>query len=100
MNKRILLGALAGVLVGAVVGGAIGMILGGEEAVPHAIMLAGIGVLVGFIGGAIAADPKKVFGSSNDRELKRLRPLVGKVNEFEEALTALSDEELRQKTGE
>jgi preprotein translocase subunit SecA len=42
----------------------------------------------------------KVFGSQNDRELKRLRPLVDRVNSFESSIKALSDSELRGKTGE
>ena len=62
------------------------MVLGGDDPVSRALLLGSIGVLVGLIAGGIAADPKKVFGSSNDRELKRLRPLVAQVNEFEAAL--------------
>jgi len=41
---------------------------------------------------------KKIFGSKNDREILRLRPLVNKVNELEEGLQSASDEDLRQKT--
>ncbi|MEM6301344.1 MAG: preprotein translocase subunit SecA, partial [Pseudomonadota bacterium] len=41
---------------------------------------------------------KKVFGTRNDRELKRMRKTVRRVNGFEEALQALSDEELAAKT--
>src|SRR6185503_3041004 len=41
---------------------------------------------------------KKIIGSKNDREVKRLRPLVAKINEFEAALQSESDEALRQKT--
>jgi len=100
MSKRILLGALAGMVVGAVVGGSIGMVLGGAEAMQRALLLGSIGLVVGLIGGMVAADPKKVFGSSNDRELKRLRPLQERVNEYEEALGALSNEEVRAKTDE
>src|SRR6185295_11594333 len=40
----------------------------------------------------------KVVGTSNERELKRLRPIVGEVNAFEPAITALTDEQLRAKT--
>ena len=98
MNKRILLGALAGVVIGAVVGGSIGMVLGGAEAESRALLLGSIGIVVGLIGGAIAADPKKVFGSSNDRELKRLRPQVQKTSEHEAELRELSDSDLRAKT--
>jgi preprotein translocase subunit SecA len=42
----------------------------------------------------------KVFGTQNDRELKRLRPLVERVNELEPSMQALSDEGLRAKTTE
>jgi preprotein translocase subunit SecA len=42
----------------------------------------------------------KVVGTQNDRELKRLRPIVEKVNALESAVTALSDEQLRGKTVE
>lgn len=41
---------------------------------------------------------KKVFGSKNDREVKRLRPLVAKINALEEELQKLPEETLRQKT--
>ena len=40
----------------------------------------------------------KVVGTQNERELKRLRPLVGQVNAHESAIQALSDEKLRGKT--
>jgi len=42
----------------------------------------------------------KVIGTQNDRELKRLRPLVERVNSFEPAIKALGDAELRGKTVE
>jgi preprotein translocase subunit SecA len=42
----------------------------------------------------------KVVGTQNERELKRLRPIVGQVNAFEAALKPLSDDALRAKTGE
>src|SRR4030088_2593270 len=42
----------------------------------------------------------KVVGTQNDRELKRLRPIVGQVNAFESTIKALSDEQLRGKTAE
>src|SRR5258705_8170858 len=42
----------------------------------------------------------KVVGTQNERELKRLRPIVGQVNAFEPAIQALSDEQLRAKTVE
>ena len=43
---------------------------------------------------------RKVFGSKNDRELKRIVPLVERVNQLEAEFAALSDAELRAKTGE
>jgi preprotein translocase subunit SecA len=42
----------------------------------------------------------KVFGTQNDRELKRLRPIVDRVNELEPATKALLDNDLRAKTAE
>src|SRR5882724_4241898 len=42
----------------------------------------------------------KVVGTQNDRELKRLRPIVAEVNAFEPAIQRLSDEQLRGKTAE
>src|SRR5579883_32292 len=41
---------------------------------------------------------KKFIGSKNDREVKRLRPLVAKINALEEELHKLPDEALREKT--
>jgi len=43
---------------------------------------------------------KRIFGTKNDREVRRLRPLVAKVNEIEAGLSALSDDDLRQKTAD
>ncbi|MBN1421838.1 MAG: preprotein translocase subunit SecA [Planctomycetes bacterium] len=42
----------------------------------------------------------KVFGTRNERVLKRLWPLVAEVNAREEAMAALTDEGLRKKTDE
>jgi preprotein translocase subunit SecA len=42
----------------------------------------------------------KVVGTQNERELKRLRPIVGQVNAFEAAIQPLSDDALRAKTQE
>src|SRR5881275_563679 len=42
----------------------------------------------------------KVVGTQNERELKRLRPIVGLVNAFEPAIQPLSDDQLRAKTAE
>ena len=41
-----------------------------------------------------------VFGSSNDRTLKRLRKTVAKINKLEPAFEQLSDEQLQAKTTE
>src|ERR1700677_1425566 len=41
-----------------------------------------------------------IFGSRNDREMKRLGPKVIQVNSFEPALQALTDEQLKVKTAE
>ena len=40
----------------------------------------------------------KVFGSQNERELKRMQPIVDQINALEPAIQALSDEELRGQT--
>ena len=37
----------------------------------------------------------KVFGSSNERFLKSIRPAISKINEFEPSIQKLSDEQLR-----
>jgi preprotein translocase subunit SecA len=42
----------------------------------------------------------KVIGTQNERELKRIRPLIGEINEKEPAIQQLSDEGLRGKTAE
>ncbi len=41
---------------------------------------------------------KKFIGSKNDREVRRLRPLVARINAFEAELQKVSDDVLRQKT--
>ena len=43
---------------------------------------------------------KKIFGTRNDRELKRMRKVVARINALEEAMQALDDNALRAKTGE
>jgi len=43
---------------------------------------------------------KSVFGSKHDRDVKRVAPIVDEINRFFEGYSALSDEELRAKTGE
>jgi preprotein translocase subunit SecA len=42
----------------------------------------------------------KVFGTSNERAVKRMMPLVQQINALEPEISALSDEQLREKTAE
>src|SRR3954466_1738944 len=48
--------------------------------------------MVSFIG--------KIFSGGNDREVKKLGPLVQEINDFEPDVQALSDDELRAQTDE
>ncbi len=41
---------------------------------------------------------KKIFGSKNDREIVKLRPLIVRINELEQSLQDLPDEALRERT--
>jgi preprotein translocase subunit SecA len=41
---------------------------------------------------------KKIVGSKNERELKRIQPLIEKINRFEPSISSLSDDQLRDKT--
>ena len=43
---------------------------------------------------------KKIVGTKNDREVKRIRPYVEKINSFEAQLQSLSDDDLLAKTDE
>lgn len=42
----------------------------------------------------------KIFGTSNDRYLKKIKPIVDHINALEPKMIALTDGELRQKTDE
>ena len=42
----------------------------------------------------------KIFGTHSERELKRIYPIADKVESYRDAMQALSDEELRNKTKE
>jgi preprotein translocase subunit SecA len=42
----------------------------------------------------------KIIGTKNERDVRKLRPLVARINEIEEKLQALSEEDLRAKTAE
>ena len=41
---------------------------------------------------------RKIFPSKNDRDVKKIRPVVARINEIEVGLQKLSDDELRAKT--
>ena len=41
---------------------------------------------------------RKIFPTKNDREVKKIRPVVAQINEIEVGLQKLSDDELRAKT--
>ena len=43
---------------------------------------------------------KALFGSANDRHIKKLKKVVNKINELEPTFAALSDNELQNKTNE
>src|SRR6185312_2557214 len=43
---------------------------------------------------------QKIFGDPNDKEIKRLLPLVEAIGALEPEMEALSDDELRAKTDE
>ena len=43
---------------------------------------------------------KKVFGTTNDRKIKSVRPLIAKINDLEPSFAELSDEGLIAKTAE
>jgi preprotein translocase subunit SecA len=42
----------------------------------------------------------KLMGDPNERELKKLRPIVARINDLEPEMETLTDEELRSKTAE
>ena len=41
---------------------------------------------------------KKLFGTENDRKLKKLRPIVERINALEPQMEAMSDEQLKAQT--
>ncbi|MEJ2745822.1 MAG: hypothetical protein P8123_09095 [bacterium] len=43
---------------------------------------------------------KQTIGTKNDRDVRRLRPIVDKVNEIEKGYQSLTDEQIRAKTDE
>ena len=42
----------------------------------------------------------KIIGTKNEREVKRLQPMVGEINALEPQMRALTDEQFREKTSE
>ena len=42
----------------------------------------------------------KIFGTHSERELKRIYPIVDKVESYRDGMMQLSDEELKAKTKE
>jgi len=43
---------------------------------------------------------KKIVGSKNERELRRIQPMIHRINELEPQIHPLADDQLRAKTGE
>ena len=43
---------------------------------------------------------RKIFGSKNDREIKRLRPDVDEINRLEAEVSSQTDDELRRRIAE
>ncbi len=41
---------------------------------------------------------KKIFGTKNEREIKKLRPIVDKINQLEKEFDQLSNKEIREKS--
>ncbi|MBA2321431.1 MAG: preprotein translocase subunit SecA, partial [Deltaproteobacteria bacterium] len=46
----------------------------------------------------LARVAKKIFGDANERELRRLQPLVSRINDLEPAMVSLGDAELAART--
>ncbi len=43
---------------------------------------------------------KKIFGTKHERQMKKMRPLVSRINDLESAVKPLSDDALKARTGE
>ena len=41
---------------------------------------------------------KKIFGTQNERRIKKLRPLVESINALEPEISSLTDQQLKDKT--
>ncbi|MDD3295210.1 MAG: preprotein translocase subunit SecA, partial [Geobacteraceae bacterium] len=48
--------------------------------------------------GTVSSVIKKIVGSKNERELKRIQPMVTKINSLEPEMVKLSDDQMREKT--
>ncbi|MFN7696946.1 MAG: hypothetical protein ACK5U8_03570, partial [Deltaproteobacteria bacterium] len=48
----------------------------------------------------IQAFLQKIFGTSHERQLKKIQPRVNAINELEPKIQKLTDEQLRQRTAE
>src|SRR4051794_19448537 len=42
----------------------------------------------------------RLFGNSNERQIRRMRPIVSEINALEPSMQALDDEQLKGKTAE
>ncbi len=42
----------------------------------------------------------RLFGNSNERQIRRMRPIVARINELEPVMQGLSDDQLRDKTAD
>ena len=42
----------------------------------------------------------RLFGNSNERQIRRMRPIVARINEMEPALQTVTDEQLRERTAD
>ena len=52
------------------------------------------------LGGILMGLVSKIFGSYSEKEVKRVMPIVNKINELETEISSLTDEELTNKTKE
>src|ERR1043166_5275227 len=48
----------------------------------------------------LQAIAKKIFGTKNERELKKYQPIVNRINQLEPSIQALLDEGIKAKTEE
>ena len=65
----------------------------------HFSFIFGKNIDLGMIGANMSII-EKVFGTHSDRELRRIEPIVKKIESYREAMGRLTDDELRAKTAE